>query len=70
VAKPDRAIFEILLARYDLEPAATVFVDDMAANVAAARELGIRAIEYSTAGRLRRELRALGLPIARGSAAP
>ncbi len=65
VAKPDRAIFEILLTRYDLEPAATVFVDDTAANVAAARELGIRAIEYSTTGRLRRDLHDLGLPIAR-----
>ena len=65
VAKPDRRIFQILLARYGLRPEATVFVDDMAANVAAAREFGITAIEYSTAARLRRELRDLGLPIAR-----
>jgi 2-haloacid dehalogenase len=61
VAKPDRAIFEILLSRYDLDPAATVFVDDTAANVAAARQIGIRAIEYSTAGQLRRDLCALGV---------
>jgi 2-haloacid dehalogenase len=63
VAKPDRKIFEILLARYDLEPAATVFVDDLAANVAVARELGIVAVQYFTADRLRRELRGLGVPI-------
>jgi 2-haloacid dehalogenase len=63
VAKPDRKIFEILLASYDLEPAATVFVDDLAANVAVARELGIVAVQYFTADRLRRELRALGVPI-------
>ena len=60
VAKPDREIFEILLSRYDLDPRATVFVDDVTANVAAARELGIVAIQYSTASELRRDLRALG----------
>jgi 2-haloacid dehalogenase len=64
VAKPDREIFEILLARYDLDPRATVFVDDVTANVAAARELGIVAIRYSTAGQLRTDLRALGVAIA------
>jgi len=61
VAKPDRAIFEILLSRYDLDPAATVFVDDTAANVAAARQIGIRAIGYSTANQLRRDLHDLGV---------
>ncbi|MDR2985552.1 MAG: HAD family phosphatase [Nocardiopsaceae bacterium] len=63
VAKPDRAIFEVLLTRYDLEPAATVFIDDLAANVAIASELGIVAVQYSDAGLLRRELRGLGVPI-------
>ncbi len=63
VAKPDRRIFEILLASYDLEPAATVFIDDRAANVDAARDLGIVAIEFTTAAQLRRELRDLGVPV-------
>jgi 2-haloacid dehalogenase len=63
VAKPERKIFEVLLARYDLEPGATVFIDDLAANVAVARELGIVAIRYLTAGTLRGELRGLGVPI-------
>jgi len=64
VAKPDSAIFEILLRRYELEPAATAFIDDTAANVAAAGRLGIRAIEYSAARQLRRDLRDLGVPVA------
>jgi 2-haloacid dehalogenase len=63
VAKPDREIFEILLSRYDLDARATVFVDDVAANVAAARELGIVAIRYSAAGQLRADLRGLGVAI-------
>jgi 2-haloacid dehalogenase len=63
VAKPDPKIFEVLLARYDLEPAATVFIDDREANAAVARELGIVAIHYQTADTLRGELRGLGVPI-------
>jgi 2-haloacid dehalogenase len=63
VAKPDRKIFEVLLARYDLEPAATVFIDDLAANVEVARDLGIITLRYLTAGRLRSALRELGVPI-------
>jgi 2-haloacid dehalogenase len=61
VAKPDPRIFEILLKRYGLEPRATVFVDDMPANVEAARGLGIVALHYTSASRLRQELRARGL---------
>jgi 2-haloacid dehalogenase len=63
VAKPDRRIFEILLARFDLEPGATVFIDDMAVNADAARDLGIVAVEFTSAGQLRRELRELGVPV-------
>jgi 2-haloacid dehalogenase len=63
VAKPDRKIFEILLSRYDLDPAATVFTDDNPANVTAAREVGLDAIPYTTAAGLRGALRARGIPI-------
>jgi len=63
VAKPDRAIFEILLSRYSLEPSATVFIDDNSANVAEAAKLGVVAIEFTTAAQLRKELSSLGLPV-------
>jgi len=62
VAKPDRRIFEILLSRYDLQPAATVFIDDTGANIAVARDLGLVAIHYAAARQLRDDLRRLGLP--------
>jgi 2-haloacid dehalogenase len=61
VAKPDSRIFEVLLARYDLDPEATVFVDDSKRNVEAARDLGFNVVHYTSAGQLERELRALGL---------
>ena len=63
VAKPDRRIFQILLRRYRLEPAATVFIDDSAANVEAASGLGLAAVRYRSAGQLRGQLRALGLTV-------
>jgi 2-haloacid dehalogenase len=61
VAKPDRRIFEILLGRYELRPHTTVFVDDARQNVDVARGLGINALHYTSAPRLRHELRLLGL---------
>ena len=56
VTKPDPAIFRLLLDRFGLDPAATVFVDDSEANVAAARRLGIDAIRFTGPEDLRREL--------------
>lgn len=66
VAKPDPKIFEILLARYDLAPSATLFIDDADSNVAAARGLGMVAIRYAGAGQLRADLREHGLRIGSG----
>jgi len=63
VAKPSREIFEILLARFGLDPAGTVFIDDNAANVAAAGKLGVIAITFTTAAQLRVQLGDLGLPV-------
>jgi 2-haloacid dehalogenase len=59
VAKPSHQIFRILLDRYGLAPEATVFIDDNEHNVSAARQLGIGAIRFSSAGQLRRDLAAL-----------
>ena len=56
VTKPDPAIFRLLLDRFGLDPAATVFVDDAEADVAAARRLGIDAIRFTGPDDLRREL--------------
>jgi len=61
VAKPDPAIFELLLDRFDLEPSDTVLVDDSPVNVRAARSVGMHAIEFETPGRLRESLRDAGL---------
>lgn len=42
--KPDPALFKLVLEREAMKPADTVFFDDNAENVAAARALGIRSV--------------------------
>ncbi len=64
LVKPDPAIFERAAARFGLDPARTVFVDDAPANVEAAATLGFVALRFTTADALRRDLRALGLRLA------
>ena len=67
VGKPDPALFQILLERYALVPHQTVFIDDSAANVSAAAELGLVALRFSDPGRLRADLSRLGLLDGAGS---
>jgi putative hydrolase of the HAD superfamily len=46
--KPDRAIFEHTCALLEVDPGATVFVDDNAENVAAAAALGLEPVLFGT----------------------
>jgi epoxide hydrolase-like predicted phosphatase len=46
IAKPERRIFELTCERLGVQPAEVVFLDDVEANVAAAREFGIQAILF------------------------
>jgi 2-haloacid dehalogenase len=61
IAKPDPAIFRLLLDRYHLRAASTLFIDDSPVHVETARQLGLRAHRFTGSGALRRELMALGL---------
>lgn len=59
LAKPDPRIYHLALSRLSLEPAQTVFLDDVAENVEAARSLGMYAIQYQDFLQARQELDAL-----------
>jgi putative hydrolase of the HAD superfamily len=61
IAKPDPAIYRHTLAELGTLPEETLFIDDKRENVDAARALGIRAIQFSSAEHLRQELIAAGL---------
>ena len=63
--KPDPAIFRLLIDRQHLDPARTLFIDDSAKNVFAARELGLVAhlFDEANVGALTRDCVGYGLPV-------
>ncbi|MET9467103.1 HAD family phosphatase [Streptomyces sp. NPDC006544] len=61
-AKPDPVVFARALDLTGCAPAEAVFIDDKATNVAAARELGITAIQFVGAAELVAELDGLLAP--------
>ena len=61
IAKPDPRIFTVLLERYGLTAAETLFIDDHAPNIEAASALGFRAIRFTDAASLRIDLTRLRL---------
>jgi glucose-1-phosphatase len=60
-AKPEAKIYREAIARAQCSAAECFFVDDLPGNVEAAREHGIDAVQFLSAGQLESELRARGL---------
>ena len=56
IAKPDPAIYRHTLQQLGTAPEETLFLDDKLVNIAAARALGINAIQFTTIDRLRDDL--------------
>ena len=48
IEKPDQRIYEIACERLGVRPSEVVFLDDLEANVAAARRLGMRAVLFQS----------------------
>jgi 2-haloacid dehalogenase len=65
--KPEERFYRIALERIDLPLQSLVFVDDNLRNLEGAEQVGLRALLFAGAGNLRRDLRALGVPIAAGA---
>jgi 2-haloacid dehalogenase len=59
--KPETAIFELLCTRFDLEPGATVFIDDHEDNITAAHALGFHTVHFREPDQLRNALVGWGL---------
>lgn len=59
--KPTTAIYRKAESMFGLDPAATVFIDDLAPNVAGARSCGWHAIQHQDAQATRAALRGLGV---------
>lgn len=63
MAKPDDAIWTVLLRTIDSAPEDCLMFDDRAENVEAARRAGLNAEQWSGAGRAREVLRSAGVRV-------
>ena len=55
------SIYETFLMKFGLKPEECVFLDDSPANIAAAEELGIRGVRFTTREAVMEELKRLGV---------
>lgn len=56
VSKPGERIYQLTLARLNMQPNETVFVDDKAENIEAARHLGMHTVHFKDARQAVREI--------------
>jgi 2-haloacid dehalogenase len=59
--KPDPRIFELLLERIRLPAQECIFIDDSAANIEAARQMGFHCIHFQSPAQLEQQLRESGV---------
>jgi 2-haloacid dehalogenase len=59
--KPFLDIYEMVINRYQVDPASAVYIDDNARNLVPARELGMAAIHFRNPAQLREDLKTLGV---------
>lgn len=61
IVKPDPRIYRLLVERFEIDPAAAVYIDDNRRNTEAASALGLHGIHFTTPAALAAELRDVGL---------
>ncbi|CAG0962204.1 MAG: HAD family phosphatase [Rhizobiaceae bacterium] len=59
--KPDRGIYDLHAASFDLDPAATIFIDDSQRNVDGAKAAGWQAVLFRNAKALEEDLERFGI---------
>lgn len=61
LVKPDPKLYQILLQRYAITPAESLFIDDNADNIETAKNLGFKVIHYADGVDLEKELKRMGV---------
>jgi 2-haloacid dehalogenase len=59
--KPFPEIYKILLDRFNIDPAETIFIDDSLRNIKGAEAIGIRGIHFISPQQLLHELNKIGI---------
>jgi len=63
LAKPDKAIFKLLLQKLGLEARECIFIDDRAENLETPKELGFKTVHYESPAQLATELKNMGVEL-------
>ncbi len=61
--KPDPAIYDLLVRRYQINVESAVFIDDNQRNVDASNKYGLPAIKFDSAEQLKQDLEKLGVEL-------
>ena len=59
LAKPDQAIYQLILSKLEVQPGEAIFLDDNKNNIAAACSLGINGIQFKNREQAIRDMQAL-----------
>ena len=60
-AKPDQAVYKLLIKKYSLNPKECLFIDDQKENLVAAKKLGMKTIHFKSYYDLKDRLRKSGI---------
>ncbi len=60
--KPEPEIYQVLLDRYQIEPKTTLFIDDLAANIAQAQKMGIQGLQFQSVEQFKQDLSRWDIP--------
>lgn len=63
ILKPDKKIYQYLLDRNNIDPAESVFIDDIEKNVEGAKQVGMQAFQFTDAKSCRKKLISLGIKL-------
>ena len=61
--KPSNEIYELTLNRFNIEASQSLFIDDNARNVEAAKKMGINTIRFNNPAQLKSELKSLNIDV-------
>jgi 2-haloacid dehalogenase len=61
IRKPSPEIYQLLIKRFDIDPAKAIYVDDNIRNVIPARKLGFHGIHFQNPGQFKTELQLMGV---------
>src|SRR5690349_119221 len=61
--KPYKEIYELLIKRFNIDPAKSIYTDDNVRNLAPAKELGIHTIHFRSPQQFKQELQQAGVKV-------